>query len=62
MAGGERQCLKHVSNLDVDGISKYLFVQFVGGGCLVDKARDKPDLVCSTLLSSIKNNIILGCS
>ena len=43
-----------VANLDVNGSGKDLFVQFVGGGCLVDKARDKPDLVWSTLSNSIK--------
>ena len=42
-----------VANLDASG----LFVQFVGDGCLLDKARDKPDLVWSTLHNSIKNNI-----
>ena len=31
-----------VANLDANGISKGLFVQFVGDGCLLDKARDKP--------------------
>ena len=38
-----------------------LFVQFVGDhiGCLLDKARDRPDLVWSTLHNSIKNNIRL---
>ena len=30
-----------VANLDVSGISKDLFVQFVGDGCPLDKARDK---------------------
>ena len=39
------------------GISKDLFVQFVGDRYLVDKARDKSDLVWSTLHNSIKNNI-----
>ena len=44
---------------DVKEISKYLFVQFVGDGCLVDKARNKPDSVWSTFNNSIKNNIRL---
>ena len=50
-----------VINLDANGISKDLFVQFVGDheGCLLDKASDKPDLVWSTLHNSIKNNIRL---
>ena len=48
-----------VVNLDARGICKDLFVQFVGDGCLLDKARDKPDLVWSTLHNSIKNNIRL---
>ena len=33
--------------------------KFVGDGCFVDKARDRPDLVWSTLHNSIKNNIRL---
>ena len=36
-----------VDNLDASGISKDLFVRFVGDGCLLDKAKDKPDLVWS---------------
>ena len=48
-----------VANLDVNGVSNDLFVQFVGDGCLVDKARDKSDLVWSTLHNGIKNNIRL---
>ena len=46
-----------VANLDASGISKDLFVQFVGDGCLLEKAKDKPDLVWSTLhnYNSIKN-------
>ena len=47
---GARQHLKCVANLDVNGISKDLFVQFVGDGCMVDKARDKPDLVWQTYI------------
>ena len=64
MAEGDRRRLKLVDNLDVNGISKDLFVQFVGNRCLVDKARDNIDLVSSTLHNSIKNNIawILDCS
>ena len=46
-----------VANLDGNDISKDLFVQFMGDGCLVDKARDKPDLVWSTLHNSTKNNL-----
>ena len=42
-----------VDNSDVSGISEDLFV---GNGCLLDKARDKPELVWSTLHNSIKNN------
>ena len=53
-----------VVNLDASGISKDMFVQFMGAldgiGCLLDKARDKPDLVWSTLCNNIKN--VLGCS
>ena len=41
------------ANLDVNGIKKDLFVQFVGYGCPVDKARDRPGLVFSTLHNSI---------
>ena len=48
-----------VANLDASGISKDLFVQFVSDGCLLDKAKDNPDLVWSTLHNSIKNNISL---
>ena len=44
MARGERQRLKRVASLDVDGISKNLFVQFVGDWCLIDKARDTVNL------------------
>ena len=29
--------------MHVNGISKDLFVQFLGDGCLVDEARDKAD-------------------
>ena len=49
-------------NLNASGISKDLFVLFVGDheGCLLDKARGKPDLAWSTLTNSIKN--VLGCS
>ena len=43
-----------VANLDANDISKDLFVEFVGDG---HEARDKPDLVWSTLHSSIKNNL-----
>ena len=34
-----------VANLDASGIHIDLFVQFVGDGCLLDNARDKPDLI-----------------
>ena len=34
-----------VANLDASGISKYLFVQFVDDGCLLDKTGDMLDLV-----------------
>ena len=42
-------CFCIVVNLDASGISKDVFVQFVGDhdGCLFGKARDKPDLVWS---------------
>ena len=39
-------------------MSKDFFVQFVGDGCLVDKARDGPDLVWSTFYNSIKNTTV----
>ena len=45
-----------VANLGASGISKDLFVQFLGDGCLLDKVRNKPDLVWSTLHNSIKNS------
>ena len=48
-----------VANLDASGIGKDLLVQFVGEGCLLDKARDKSDLVWSTLHNRIKNYIRL---
>ena len=40
----------------VVSVYKDLFAQFVGDGCLLHKAGDKPDLVWSTLHNSIKNN------
>ena len=47
---------------DASGISKDLFVSlWVMGACLINKARDKPDLVWSTL-HIIASRIILGCS
>ena len=45
---------------DASGISKiYLFSLRVMSACMVDKARDKPDLVWSTLHNSITKNIKL---
>ena len=58
MAAGERRRLKCVANLDVNDISKDLFVQFVGDGCLVEKARDKPDLVSQLYI--VPSRTILG--
>ena len=57
MAGREGQHLKRVPNLDVNGISKDLFVQFVGDGCLVIK--QEISLTWSGqlyIINSIKNN------
>ena len=54
MAGRERWYLKHIANLDANGVSRDLFVQFVGDGCLVDKARGRPVLVLLTLYDSIR--------
>ena len=59
MKGSRIAMQRIVANLDASGISKDLFVQFVSDGCLLDKAKDNPDLVWSTLHNSIKNNISL---